>query len=132
YPDIAKNMRACLDTEGCFGSNTLYFIPLDDPLILTLLNSKVFDWYARQTFQSLGDPWKGGRLRFFTQYMENVPIPPATEQQKQELSDLAQQCDAATAAGDTAQLQALESRIDEIVCGLFRLDSHEFAATLYN
>ncbi|MCH8528386.1 MAG: Eco57I restriction-modification methylase domain-containing protein [Kiritimatiellae bacterium] len=129
YPDIAKNMRACLDTEGCFGSNTLYFIPLDDPLILTLLNSDTFDWYARQTFQSLGDPWKGGRLRFFTQYMENAPIPPATEAQKAELSDLAQACAAATAAGDTERLQTLETRIDEIVCGLFDLNAKEIEQT---
>lgn len=55
-----------------------------------------------------------------------ITIPPATEDQKAELSDLAQACATATAAGDTQRLQTLETRIDEIVCGLFGLSAEEF------
>ncbi|MCC5845087.1 MAG: hypothetical protein JJU05_12635 [Verrucomicrobia bacterium] len=55
---------------------------------------------------------------------------PATEAQKAELSDLAQACAAATAAKDPNRLQNLETRIDEIVFGLFGL-SKEALKTLH-
>ncbi|MEN8216616.1 MAG: TaqI-like C-terminal specificity domain-containing protein [Pseudomonadota bacterium] len=82
YPDIATLMRGCYDTIGAFCANTLYILPTEDLYILAILHSSLFDWYARYEFQSLGDPWAGGRLRFFTQYMEKVPIFPATDTQK--------------------------------------------------
>lgn len=127
YPDIAKLMRACYDTDGCFGSNTIYFIPTDDLCIFAILNSRLFDWYARSVFQSLGDPWKGGRLRFFTQYMENVPIPATTTPQQSEIEDLVSNILALKKENSAADVSALEAEIDRLVYSLYGLTEEEIA-----
>lgn len=75
YADIAKFMRASYDASGIYCANTLYIIPTDDLSLLAIIYSRVFDWYSRHSFLCLGDPWKGGRLRFIAQYMEKVSIP---------------------------------------------------------
>ncbi|WP_053991284.1 N-6 DNA methylase [Mangrovimonas sp. TPBH4] len=74
YSEIALEMRALLDVGKAYGTMKMFFIPYK-PAILSILNSSVFDWYARMNFSSLGDPWNGGRLEFKTLYMSKVPIP---------------------------------------------------------
>lgn len=74
YSEIAKEMRALYDKGKAYGTMKMFFIPYN-PIILAILNSKLFDWYARMNFSSLGDPWNGGRLEFKTIYMSKVPIP---------------------------------------------------------
>lgn len=74
YPDCAKEMRSLYDESGAYGTMAMYFIPYD-PIIMGILNSKLFDWYARMTFATFGDPWNGGRIIFKTIYMSKVPIP---------------------------------------------------------
>lgn len=74
YGEISKEMRALYDKGKAYGTMKMFFIPFN-PIILAILNSKLFDWYARMNFSSLGDPWNGGRLEFKTIYMSKVPIP---------------------------------------------------------
>lgn len=74
YPDCAKEMRACYDESGTYGTMAMYFIPFDS-IIMGILNSKLFDWYSRMTFATFGDPWNGGRVIFKTIYMSKVPLP---------------------------------------------------------
>ena len=61
YSEIAKEMRAFKDNTGAYGTMKMFFIPYN-PVVLAILNSKLFDWYARMTFSSLGDAWNCGRL----------------------------------------------------------------------
>ena len=56
YPQTAKSLYACYDTAETFGVNSIYFIPTRDLSLLAILNSQLFDWYARHKFQSLNDP----------------------------------------------------------------------------
>ena len=65
-----------------FGLDTIFFIPTSDLALLALLNSMLFDWYARYKVLPLNDPWAGGGLQFFAQYMEKVPIADMTSMQK--------------------------------------------------
>jgi hypothetical protein len=74
YSEIATEMRALLDKGKAYGTMKMFFIPYN-PVVLAILNSSLFDWYARMNFSSLGDPWNGGRLEFKTIYMSKVPIP---------------------------------------------------------
>ncbi|MFM7439567.1 MAG: TaqI-like C-terminal specificity domain-containing protein, partial [Snowella sp.] len=74
YPDIAKESRFSLDTTGSYPVNTIYLIPDADKYLLALLNSKLFFFFMSQNSAVLGDSDKQGRLRFFGQYMEQVPI----------------------------------------------------------
>ena len=124
YRDIAKVLSACYDTKGTFGLNTTFFIPTSDLSLLAILNSQLFDWYARHKFQTLNDPWTGGGLRFFAQYLQRVPIAACTEAQKASLSHLVErilidpECD---------EVRILEEEIDEQVYQLYGLTCEEIA-----
>jgi hypothetical protein len=74
YPDIAKESRFAFDTDGLFFGNTVYFIPLNDLYLLALLNSKLIYLYFKRIATALGDPDKGGRLRWFQQDIVKIPI----------------------------------------------------------
>ena len=124
YPDTAKALYACYDTTKAFGLNTVHFIPTNDLSLLAILNSKLFDWYARHKFQSINDPWEGGRLRFFSQYMEKVPIANRTAEQKAALSRLAEQI---LADPESNQVRDIEQEIDELVYDLYGLTNEEKA-----
>ena len=124
YPDISPVMRACYDTSKAFCLQTASVLSTDDLSLLAILNSRVFDWYARYKFQSLNDPWAGGGLRFFVQYMEKVPIANRTAAQKAELSRIVAQI---LAASDSDNVRALEKEIDAIVYRLYGLSEEEIA-----
>lgn len=75
------------------------------------------------TFQGLGDPWAGGRLRFFSQNMAHVPIPQPNSTDKEALASLSQQASKATGEN----LKGIELQIDQIVYRLFQLTDEEIA-----
>jgi len=74
YPDIAKESRMTLDRSGIFFGNTAYMIPVDDPYLLSILNSRLVFHYYRRNASVLGDAEKGGRMRWFTQDVIRIPI----------------------------------------------------------
>ncbi len=124
YRDIAQFLSASYDTKGTFGLNTTYFIPTSDLSLLAILNSQLFDWYARHKFQSLNDPWAGGGLRFFAQYMQHVPIAARTAGQKAALSRLVKRILVDT-EGD--EVHNLQKEIDAQVYQLYGLTGEEIA-----
>ena len=124
YSEISKSLYACYDTTGAFGLKTTYSLPTADLSLLALLTSTLFDWYARNSFGSLGDTWAGGGLFFFAQYMKKVPIAERTAAQKTELSRLVEQI---LAAPDSDNVRALERQIDAIVYRLYGLSAEEIA-----
>ena len=124
YRDIARLLSACYDTKGIFSLNTTFFIPTSDLSLLAILNSQLFDWYARYKFQTLNDPWTGGGLRFFAQYMQHVPIADRTVGQKAALSHLVEDI---LADPKSDRVRALEDEIDEQVYQLYDLRGEEIA-----
>ena len=122
YRRIAKSLDAIYDTTGTFGLDTTFFIPTNDLSLLAILNSKLFDWYARHKVLPLNDPWAGGGLQFFAQYMEKVPIADRTEAQKAVLSTLVEQI-LADPASD--QVREIEREIDTLVYELYGLTDTE-------
>lgn len=86
------------------------------------MNSLVFDWYARHRFQSLNDPWTGGGLRFFAQYMKHVPIANRTNAQKAALSRLVERI---LADPQSDGVRDIEREIDELVYQLYGLTDAE-------
>lgn len=76
FPDIAKNPRFVLDTEGHYLTNTAYCLGTDDRYLLGILNSRLF-WFA---ISHISIPFgvRAGefRYRLIYQYMEKVPIRP--------------------------------------------------------
>jgi len=86
YPDIAKESRFTIDTMGKYPINTIYFIPKEDYYLLSILNSTLIFFYMKLSASVLGDADNRGRLRFFGQYMEQLPIP-NLEESKQPIND---------------------------------------------
>jgi len=75
-PDIADRASFAFDETGEYAFTSGYGIILGTQVkespkyILGLLNSKVLDWY----FKRISTTLRGGFFRYFTQYMENLPI----------------------------------------------------------
>ncbi len=124
YPDVARSLGACYDTRKAVGLNSTYFIPTDDLSLLAILNSQLFDWYARHKFQSLNDPWMGGGLRFFAQYMEKVPIADRSAEQKATLSCLVERI---LADPESEAVRGIERKINGLVYDLYGLTRAEKA-----
>lgn len=97
-------------------------IPTDDLSLNAILSSKIFDWYARHKFQSLDNPWAGGRLIFKRVYMDKVPIADRTPEQKAELSCLVEQI-LDDPVGEN--VPDLEKEIDALVYRLYGLTAQE-------
>lgn len=74
FPDIAKESRMLYDKDGFYLGNTAYFIQTDDLYLLGVLNSKLIFSYYKRIATVIGDPDKGGRLRWFTQDVVKIPI----------------------------------------------------------
>ena len=74
YPDIGMSCRFCFNESGLFLTNTVYFIPTYDLYLLALLNSQLTFYYLKHICTVLGEVNRHGRLRFFSQFMEELPI----------------------------------------------------------
>ena len=70
-PDISVQGNFTLDkTGGYFSANTTYIICSSDRFLLGILNSSLMTFFYTNSFAS----YRGGYLRFFTQYIEQLPI----------------------------------------------------------
>jgi hypothetical protein len=77
FPDISTRGNFLLDESGAlYSANTTYFIPFADKYLLGILNSSLMTFFYSRLVTSI----RGGYLRFFTQYVEKIPIadPPVT------------------------------------------------------
>ncbi|MCX6558828.1 MAG: N-6 DNA methylase [Candidatus Aminicenantes bacterium] len=72
FPDISRYPKFCLDTQGMYFSNTVYFIKSDSLYLLGLLNSKLL-WFM---IRGLSNALRGGlwRFRLFSGHVERLPI----------------------------------------------------------
>ncbi|TRU21937.1 MAG: class I SAM-dependent DNA methyltransferase [Microcystis aeruginosa Ma_SC_T_19800800_S464] len=113
FPDIAKESRFALDEKGLYVNNTTFMIPVYDLYLLGVLNSlTVLKYYHQLSPQILG-----GHLRFQRQFVEKIPIPPASESEKKPIIKLVQKC--LDAKG--VNCEEWEKEIDERVAALYGL-----------
>jgi type I restriction-modification system DNA methylase subunit len=92
FPDLAKESRFTFDPDGKYLGNTAYFIPTDDLYLLGVLNSSSVWSFCKQKCSVNGDAGNNGRLRLFKQFVETIPIPPASKAERKEISKLVQKC----------------------------------------
>lgn len=92
FPDIAKEPRFSFSEKPLYATNTIYFIPTSDLYLLGVLNSDSIWMYAREHLTVLGDSAKGGRLRFFRQFVKEIPIPNASTEERKSIASLVEQC----------------------------------------
>ena len=117
FPDIAKEPRFALDVEGIYVNNTTYFISTDDLYLLGLLNSSLIWDYCKERLAVLGDANKGGRLRFFRQFVWKLPIPEASPSERTAIAAPVEKCLDAKGVG----CEAWEREIDRRVAALYGL-----------
>ena len=113
YPDIAVGMRFAYDDGGVFTNNTAYFIAADDLFLLGLLNTELVERF----YCELSAQVRGGYLRFFRQYVEQIPIPPSSSSERAAISALVQKCLDAKGVG----CKEWEKEINERVAVLYGL-----------
>jgi len=112
YIDICDRSNFVLDTSASYYANTGYFISNADFFAVALLNSPAIWWLL----SGLSPAIRGGFHRLFTQYVETLPIPGASAEEKAHLASLAQQCQQATEARRDAQA-AFCKRIPDLAPG---------------
>ena len=110
YPDIALEPRFALDRTGAFLGNTGYFFPSEDLFLLGVLNSRaVTEYYVEKSAQI-----RGGYLRFFSQYVESIPVPHAPDTERQTIAALVQKCLDAKGIGCEAWEAEINARVDAL------------------
>ena len=120
YKSVCTSMQAAYDPSCDFLYSATLFIPTTDLSLLAILNSRLFDWYARKKFR-VQDP-KSKQLSFAKKNMKNAPIAPRTEAQKAELSGLVQQI---LKNSDSSKVPNIEREIDQLVYKLYDLTRAE-------
>ncbi len=112
YRDISSGPTFSMERSGKINDTTSYFIPSDSAFLAGLLNSNVL-WF---TLLSQTTVARGGYYRFKAQYIEPLPIPPATDAQKAELAALAEAAQTAAEARYALQ-QEITRRIPDLATG---------------
>ncbi|GAB3503671.1 TaqI-like C-terminal specificity domain-containing protein [Spirosoma knui] len=123
FPDIGIRVQAAYDDKSSYCVNTAYFIPKDDKYLLALLNSKVVLYF----YKILSTAIRGGYLRFFKQYVEQIPVPTPTDSARIDIELIVDQILYARAIDPIADTSALEAEIDRLVYALYGLTNDEGA-----
>lgn len=84
WGEIAMKPKFTLDTDRLFLLNTCYLMTLDNEnydlrYLIALINSKLICWQ----FRSISTSVRGGYWRYTKQYVEKIPIYPATPEEQQ-------------------------------------------------
>jgi hypothetical protein len=120
YQEIATFQSFCYAEEGLICNNKCFLIPEKNDFFLALLNSKLFWWYLGNLTSGL----VGGARAMQMPYMNQLPIPPATDAQQTPIIERVQKILAAPNSPDVPQLEA---EIDRLVYDLYDLTDEEIA-----
>lgn len=77
FPDIALTPQFVIEKNGSFLANTAYLIPKVDFIVLAVANSSVITWFYSQISPQI----QNGYYRFISQYVCQIPIPTASNEQ---------------------------------------------------
>ena len=113
-------MKACYDRSGFLVLGPAFFIPTEDFFLLGILNSKLFDWYAKARYQEK----LKGPIEFKQSNMASFPVAAETIEHKANLSDLVQQI---LDDPDNLEIFDIEWEIDQLVYDLYELTTAEIA-----
>jgi type I restriction-modification system DNA methylase subunit len=87
YPVISTKPRFSFDEHKFYGNDKVFFLAVDDFYLLGVLNSQaVFDW-VKQTLS----PLRGGFYEFRSIFMEKLPIPNASDDEREAVARLAKE-----------------------------------------
>ena len=83
-PNSYDHQTFAIDTDGLYCGDTCYLIPTEETWLCGLLNSRVVEWfYSQESNQLTGD-----YLRARSRYMQQIPIPNLTLEQKSQIGKI--------------------------------------------
>jgi hypothetical protein len=107
-----------LDKTGSYIDMTAFVLPCEDLFLLGVLNSRAAWRYLSASSAVLGDVDNRGRIRMKRQYLEKLPIPNASKDEKKKIEIFVQRC--LDAKGWNCG--KWEEEIDKIVTKLYGLE----------
>lgn len=139
-PDIVDRAAFALDNNARYAFTSGYGITLKATMnvsllyVLAVLNSRAANYFIKR----VSTPMRGGFFRYFTQFLEQVPMPKPDQQHHDRLVALAEQistakkkrADAITDRDITffdRQIASLDRQIDSIVYELYALTDADIA-----
>jgi len=105
------------DTSDIFCNNKAYIIPNADYFLLGYLNSNIF-WFM---FTSMTTMVRGGYYEATTQNIEKIVIPKEKEEQKQAITNLAEQCQQ-----QAEERYELEQNVRDLLIENFRPENNHY------
>ena len=125
YQDIQTEPQCCLDETGdVVPDTTVWILPSRDLVLLALLNSPLYAWYARRRFP----PALNGAVRPKLEYMRALPIARVDASLRARIeAAVAEQLAGEAAAGEAPGDR--EERIAELVADAYELTAAERALT---
>jgi len=107
------------DDQKFFGGNTVFILPTDDLSLVGVLNSRVIQWYAQNTFNIV----RGGYIEWIPANVAKLPIPKMEQHQKDELSRLVREI--IKSGKERSEIIQLEREVDRLVYRLYGLNQGE-------
>jgi hypothetical protein len=104
YPEITWRAEWCFDKRKLHINNTVYILPDADNWILAAVNSPLMWWFAWRTAVHAKDE----ALRFIREFVQELPICPPTESQRDLACDAALRLISIVAEQQTARRELLE------------------------
>ncbi len=134
-PDISQRGNFILDDRKTFCSNTCYILSSDSRFLLGILNSSLISFF----YKNMASVYRGGYLRFFIEYMVQIPLPqmdlPQSESNRLVVSLVErmlaskEELSKAKTEAETSRLEreceALDRQIDQAVYELYGLTEEE-------
>lgn len=87
YPIIGRESRFVIDARSNYTNDKVFMLPVSDWYLLGVLNSKSVFAVVAETFSQL----RGGFYEFRAIYMETLPIPNASQTDRDQVGTLAQE-----------------------------------------
>lgn len=128
FPDISEEARFYLDLEGCVVDGNCYWISVEDAgsidmllLIQGVANSKLMATYHDLCFNNR---LYAGRRRYFSQYVENYPLPDPNSPIAKEIIEIVKRLN----ENPTARVSSngLEKELNQKVYEAFRISEDYF------
>jgi len=124
WPGISSALSVfSLDESGYYGNDNNQFVLSGSQYLLAILNSPATSFVLGHVC----DKVQGGFYRLKIIYIEQLPIPAASDEQQRDIVTLVKQILAAKAADPQADTSALEGEVDTLVYRLYDLIPEEIA-----
>jgi hypothetical protein len=120
-PAIIQRPEITIDVNKIYSNDKTSIIASSSYYLLAVLNSKITDFLMRL----LSSTKQGGFFEYKPVYISQIPIPTASDAQKEAIEGLVTQILATKQTNPQSDTTALEAEVDALVYGLYGLTEEE-------